>query len=542
MKKGYFLLVLVLIFSLTLISCGSDKPGTTTPKQTTPAGTTTAPVTEPVETTAPSTTPAASAPKRGGVLRYIYGYSPGNNIGWPMETNIQNSWGTNFVFAEPLVAYMLDNSVKPWLATSWEFAPDYSSITFKLREGVRFHDGEPFNAEAVKWQLDMNIELGNSVALNWKSVDVIDEYTVRINFTTYENSFWANITNVMCFFISPKSYKENGIDWTREHPIGTGPFKFVSWERDVNMVFERNDDYWQEGKPYLDGIEFITVKDKMTEQSVMVAGEGDILALQSGRELFDLEKQGFEIAAYAAGTDFLVPDTVNPGSIFSDIRIRMAMDHAINKEAVTKALGYGYMVPNHQLPAPQQPFFNPNIKGREYSIEKAKSLLAEAGYPNGINTKLYVEGANYGTKALAIQAQLANAGINAEIVTLENLKFWEYVFNGWSDGILFAGFSWSPNFARSYQQYFPPDGNMFVSVKVPDVTEIVKRATTTPDPDEQREANYELVQAIFDDCTVVPYLSDAMGWVIAPYVKDHHLVLEGADFNSWFPADIWLDK
>ncbi|MCX7912748.1 MAG: ABC transporter substrate-binding protein, partial [Dehalococcoidales bacterium] len=251
---------------------------------------------------------------------------------------------------------------------------------------------------------------------------------------------------------------------------------------------------------------------------------------------------GSDIVAYAAGSVFLIGYAANPGSVYADVRVRMAIDHAIDKEAVCKALGYGYMTPNHQIPAPQQPYHNPNIKPRAFDRNKAKELLAQAGYPNGFKTKLYVEGANYGTKALAIQAQLAAVGIQAEIVTLDNLKFWEYNMNGWTDGILFAGWSFSPNFAASYNAYFPPNGRFFVSLKTPDVSEIVTKALQATNPEEKRKWNYALVQALFDDCTVIPYLSDAMGWAVAPYVKDHHLLLEGADFNSWLPADIWLDK
>jgi len=171
-KIVYSALVLILAFSVLLSGCGDSDtttpattaPATTAPTTTAPATTaptTTAPATTAPTTTAPATTepaPDPNAPQYGGVLKYIYAYSPGENIGWPLEQNTQNIWGTNFVFAEPLVKYMIDNTVEPCLAVSWEFAADYSSVTFKLREGVRFHDGTDFNADAVKFTLDANIE------------------------------------------------------------------------------------------------------------------------------------------------------------------------------------------------------------------------------------------------------------------------------------------------------------------------------------------------------------------------------------------------
>ncbi|MCX7912749.1 MAG: ABC transporter substrate-binding protein, partial [Dehalococcoidales bacterium] len=132
------------------------------------------------------------------------------------------------------------------------------------------------------------IELKNTIASYWDSVDVLDEYTVRLNLKEYRSSILADLSDVRTCFVSPTAYREHDIDWMREHPIGTGPFKFVSWERDVYMEFTRNDNYWQPGKPYLDGIKFITIKDKNAEMTAMAAGEGDVLALQSGRELYDL--------------------------------------------------------------------------------------------------------------------------------------------------------------------------------------------------------------------------------------------------------------
>jgi ABC-type transport system substrate-binding protein len=117
----------------------------------------------PAPTPAVPTVPGEAGIEYGGTLKYLYGYSPSKNIGWPLDsTNTQSIWGTNFVFTEPLVQLINDGSIRPFLATSWEIAPDKLSVTFHLRKGVRFHDGTDFNADAVKFTLDAAIEAGRA--------------------------------------------------------------------------------------------------------------------------------------------------------------------------------------------------------------------------------------------------------------------------------------------------------------------------------------------------------------------------------------------
>ena len=247
-------------------------PATTTPKTTAP--TTQAPAT--TTATVPATTPAGG-PKAGGVLKYLSAFSPSAPFGWPLDNDWVRILVTNYIFAEPLILYNNDGTVEPMLATDWELAPDLKSITFKLRQGVKFHDGTDFNADAVKFMFDSNIEAQNAISMNWESSEIIDDYTVKLNFKTFNNAIWDNLRDTNCMIVSPTNVRNNGLDYARSHPVGTGPFKFVSFERDVKAVFEKNPDYWQEGKPYLDGIEFIFVKDITTQQAVMQSGQGHVI-------------------------------------------------------------------------------------------------------------------------------------------------------------------------------------------------------------------------------------------------------------------------
>jgi ABC-type transport system substrate-binding protein len=495
---------------------------------------------QPLPTPEEPAKPEEAGIQYGGTLKYVYGYSASKNIGWPIDsTNTQAIWGTNFMFAEPLVRMKNDGSVEPWLATSWDIAPDALSVTFHLRQGVRFQDGTDFNADAVKFTLDKVIEAGRAYGTTWDSVEVLDNYTIKLNLTKWENSFWGNIVSTGCMFTSPTAYEKYGEEGIADHPIGTGPFKLVAFERDQFMKFEKNPDYWQEGKPYLDSIQFITVKDRMTQQAALMAGEGDVLALQDAKEMADAKARGFTTVAFAGGTTFLIPDSLNPDSPFTDIRVREAVDYAIDRESLVAAIGYGYKIANTQLPTPVQAAYNPDVKGRNFDLAKAKSLLVEAGYPDGIKTKLYVLD-TYKDTALIVQQMLKTANIDAEVEILDNLKFWDMLTNGWSGGLMFAGFGWGPNWASNMKIFFKPTGMFFASLKMPEGSaELMDEALTTTDYDTQVALNRELSKMISDDCTVMCICADALGFIVNPKVKGGHW-LEYSDFQGWSPADIWL--
>ena len=537
-----WLVPLVILLALTLILAGCGKSSSTTAPATTTPGSTTAisTSTQPNVTTPASEPTSAAGPRYGGTLRYVSGYSPSMNCGWPLDNDWSGIWLINFIYAEPLIFYRIDGTVEPMLAESWELGPDDKSITFNLRKGVKFHDGTEFNADAVKFMLDSNIEAKTAGAANWTSVEIVNDYAVRINFVEFSNALWSTLASKNCQIVSPKGVRENGTEWAREHPVGTGPFKFVSFERDKQAVFENNPDYWQEGKPYIDRLEFIFVKEEMTQQSYMLSGEGHILTNAAGRTLADMGAKGFQTFAYAAGTDFLTPDSAKDNSYFKDKRVREALEYSIDKAAICQALGYGYMTPNNQLTPPKHPYFTPGLPDRAYDPDKARTLLAEAGYPNGFTTKISTQ-ILWKDEALAVQQYLKKVGIESEVEVLDGAKWWDLCRNGW-EGLLFAGFSFGPNFADSFKTQFPPYADNNVDLKMPDgVKELIDAALLATDPEEQAKYNRQLVKLIVDDVTVIGILSNAIGYVVADNVRDGHF-LEGDAWQYWNPATIWLDE
>ena len=128
------------------------------------------------------------------------------------------------------------------------------SITFNLRKGVKFHDGSDFNAEVAKWNLDNMIKAEASAFASWASVDIIDDYTIRVNFTKWQSTLPMSFAegNPWAPMVSKAAFEKNGLEWMRANPVGTGPFKFESFQLDASLKVVRNPDYWIKGKPYLD--------------------------------------------------------------------------------------------------------------------------------------------------------------------------------------------------------------------------------------------------------------------------------------------------
>jgi peptide/nickel transport system substrate-binding protein len=554
MKRFGIILAVLIILTFLISSCsGSTTTSTTTTSTTTtqvnvsttkttsaPSSTSTAPGTTTSTTTKPSTTTTSNIQK-GGKLRIIYPFSPVTNVGWPNDTtNPQRLWA-NWVMWEPLVDPKLDGTVTPRLATEWVWGPNNSNITFTLRQGVKFHDGTTFNADAVKFEGDLLITEKAAAASKWQSWDIIDDYHVRLNLKQYTNDFWSTLVGTNMMFTSPTAARAHDKAWMVEHPIGTGPFKFLSFEKDVSLKFVKNPDYWDPGKPYLDEIDFITVKETMTQQASMQSGAGDILALQEGKVLFDLKKQGFSVISAFGGTGALLFDSANASSKFADKRVRQAVEYAIDKKALVTALGYGYQVEASQMPPPNNPAYNKNIVGRNIDTTKAKQLLAEAGYPTGFKTTLFTGTVNQ-ARALAEQEYLKAVGINVTIEALDNAKMWEMSFSGFKEGIGDTDLSTGINFPSFLRNNFPPTSPMHVSVKFPD--EIVAKidpALAEADPVKAKQLSDELIQMVWEDASIVPLYSNAMGYVLTPQVHDTG-IFEGPDFMFWRPADTWISK
>ena len=239
-------------------------------------------------------------PTKGGELTYALATSPDSLD--PHRSGLAVAVRVIRTIYDSLVVQALDGSVKPWLATEWTVSPDGKSYTFQLRKDVKFQDGTPFNAEAVKYNydriLDPATKAANSRALirPYESSEVIDEYTVKLNLSTPSSAFLGNLSQALVAIVSPTAAKKYG-DQFGKNPVGTGPFKFVEWKENDGITVERNPDYaWgpalvkNQAAPYLDRLTFKIVPEEATRIGSVQGGQllaaevippQNILALQN---------------------------------------------------------------------------------------------------------------------------------------------------------------------------------------------------------------------------------------------------------------------
>ena len=476
---------------------------------------------------------APTTPQSGGILKRMYYSDTGTPLGWPIE---DDPWGRFFgsPCLEMLVEVGLSGEIMPVLATDWKVASDKKSITFTLRKGVKFHDGTDWNAEAAKFTLDAFLAGKKPEVAGTTSVDVIDNYTIRMNLSIFKNTILGNLVP----FVSPTAFKKNGIEWARQNPVGTGPFKFVSRSRDVSTKFEKFNNYWQKGKPYLDGVEFVFIKDPMTAQFAFEAGEVHTVEMV-GKQGAELRDKGYQFACPPLEWSYaFIPDSGRPGSPFADKRVRQAVEYAIDREAIAKAVGFGFLKAAYQL-FPGHPLGNiPDLEGRRYSPAKAKQLLADAGYPNGFKTRIIPEPATLNKDALvAVQRYLGEVGIQVDLDIVETGRYIEYRYKGW-DGLLNQGIPNYGNYMRNYESYFA--GDQYPSMKFPEgYMDLYMQALSTANVEAEKVR--KLQKLMFDEATVMPYLTRTPTTFIRGGVHDAGVYSKG--IGPYFtPENAWLEK
>jgi len=473
----------------------------------------------------------------GGVLRVV-DTPPGTPFGVPWEV-IGVSICSSIPALEPLVWMDRQGDLLPGLAESWKVAQDRKSVTFNIRKGVKFHDGTDLDAEAVRFNLqgEMDAKIGDT--RTWASVEAIDKYTVRINLKEYDNRMFVALAGTMGTVISPTALQKNGIEWARWHPVGTGPFEFVSYERDVAAKYKKFNNYWDKGKPYLDAVEIRYMRDPQTMKASLLANEIDVFGENGGELIAEMKSKGFQDIGADNGIVMLWPDSTNQDSPFADKQVREAVSSAIDREAIAKARGFGTWKLANQPAYPEQPAYLKDYRGQKYDPAKAKQLLAKAGYPNGFKTKIIpMPTVVDRDAAVAIQRFLADVGIEAEVEIPEMSRYRQYQTKGWR-GLLAQPWGFFASYNRLLGFYFY-GAEVFFSTKRPqDLDKLFAESTATATPDVKKLQN--LNRLLSEDLTVIPVYMHTRNYIVGKNVHDTgHM--KWASWPWWTPATAWLSK
>ncbi len=531
MKKVlWVILTIVLLSSLALFGCnGTEKTTTAAPTKTTVAPTTT--------TAAPAVTQ-----KYGGTLRIIDMRLPSGSVGWPATMAAADTY---FLQAgvETLFRTTADGKQEPLLATGYTVADDKSSITITLQKGVKFHDGSSFNAEACKFNLEAVMAAKVAGTTGWSSIEVVDEYTVKINIAKWENLVLSSFSGPAGIMVSSKAYNTFGEEWMKTNMVGTGPFKLTKFERDTIMEYTKNNDYWQAGKPYLDKIQYICIPDSVTQVTTFKVGDAELIQPWNGQVLAELKAlDGVEFIYNDSGAFVLYPDDANADSPFSKKEVREAVEYAIDKASLVKVSGFGIFDAAYQWPCRGAIGYLDDITPRTYNLDKAKELMTAAGYANGFECTLAITipAPDIQDAQVAMQGMLAEIGITCNLEYADPAKYAEYVDNGWHDTLIYSPAYAAGNFLSNVQTYYMLP-NYYVSLGGPaNLEELYNAAISTAEVD--KALVEKVTRAMYDDESVIPVSYMGTGQVYWDYVHDMGFGTHYSSQMIWNPENAWMDK
>ena len=360
-----------------------------------------------------------------------------------------------------------EGNVQPWLADSFTTDPENLTVTIKLKEGIKFSDGTDFNADAVLWNFDKMKEGGKESELgNPESYEKTDDYTITVKYSAWANN-WENVLGEV-YIYDPKAFDDNGEDWASIHAVGTGPYVMSEYIPEDHISFVKNDNYWQEGKPYLDGVKIVFMTDITTQQAAFMNGEVDLLSTNDATLTQTLISQGFEsIAAQApdlGSIKYFMFASGDAESPFHDEAVRKAVLHSIDWDGYVQSLTGGLGVKVTQFGVPGAWSYDDTVSLPEYDVEEAKKELADAGYPNGFNTVISTI-SNNNNIATLLQASLKEIGITAEIKVMETSDFNSQKKAGTYDGGIITGQGASKmDFTNNYIRLYSSQGVNYLNM------------------------------------------------------------------------------
>ncbi len=491
---------------------------------------------------------AQDAPTPGGKLTLGYSSEPPTMD--PRVSGATHGWRLFYNLFDPLVVFdPTTNQFLPGLATSWTISPDGRVYNFTLRQGVKFHDGTPFDGEAVKFTFDsiLDPELKSLTAIGYlgpyERTEVVDPFTINVHFREPYAPFLNNLAHSVLAPVSPTAVAKFGADFGR-NPVGTGPFIFKEWQQQVSMTLVRNPDYnWpiaayqHEGPAYLDEVVVRFILEPTTMLGTLENGESDIVDAVPPQEAERLEGSGdFQIMMpEVPGSPQVLP--LNAAKAPTDeLPVRQAILHAIDTETIIDTLWYGTRkAAQGPLSSPTWAY-NPAVESMyPYDPERAKALLDEAGWTPGSDGIREKNGQRLRLEYLTFSGVQGQAGELIQAYLLEsgmevNLQQVEYA------AMAAAFLAGEHNIARVYFSHTDPvvlttlyhsrniPGTNFNRTMKPDpeLDRMLDAATAELDPERRKQMYMDIQQYIMDQALTIPLWEEVVLWGANANVQGIH--------------------
>ena len=406
------------------------------------------------------TTTAAVAEAAAGKTVVIAIPQKHNTFYMPQSSTTSDRFGAQPVL-EPLGRADSEGNYTPWLAE--EFITDADALTFtiKLRDDVLFHDGSVCDAEAVAWNIEQYIANGKASEIGTpKEVRVVDDRTVEIQYEEWANN-WDNVIGDI-YICSKAAYEKNGEEWCKTNAVGTGPFLLEKFIMDNQITYTKNENYRIEGQPYVDRVQIDMIQDYNTMMSALLNKEVSVAVKFENEAMINSIKQaGFESIgqknANCADIKHIIWNSKSDKHPMGDLKVRQAIMHAIDWDNVALALSGGLGEATPLFCTKDSWAYSPDAQFYEFNLDLAKEMLAEAGYPNGFETKIYTKSSDNDT-ATVFQAILAQIGIQATIETLDSSALAAIQAEDDIDGFIANRGSSKMDFTSNYIRLYSSEG------------------------------------------------------------------------------------
>jgi len=468
---------------------------------------------------------AQDKPRRGGTLRVSMTYNPAALD--PMTGRNAPDFNTLMALFDPLIDIAPDTlDPRPGLAQAWTWK-DPKTLVLDLRQGVKFHDGTAFDAEVVKFNLDRSHKDPRSnLKADMESLDAVEvsgshQVVMRLNRPNYS---WPTLLSYRPgLMVSPTSIRNAQGGNVDRAPVGTGPFKFVSWQDNDRIELVRNENYWQPGKPYLDGMILRVINEQATGLRSVIAGENDF-AINIDIQSKPIADRAPNVMLKLAPSMFFWGAYLNIGRPpFDNVKIRQALSWGIDRDAMNKVIALGLNTPGNGVLPKQHWACDPaTVDMYGYSPEKARALLAEAGHPDGIDIPVlgWSDQRSVQRQEVAV-SQLAKAGIRLQVTPGSPQETAIQFFGPAKKGA--ARLSGMGGFADPAQQYdnlFSKDSFYNAGgVELPGYRELINASQAAENRAEQKAILARLQRFVIENALVLTFMFQTNPVVFNPKVR-----------------------